>query len=122
MKPATSEYHLHPPGSGLELDPFYSGLELDRNASGLEPVLVEYGPESTPAECLEESAPQVLIGTEEKEFIEGESPAGVTIQEPSRDLSRKKSWHRLAVTLILFLVLIAIVIPVSVTQIRNSSR
>lgn len=54
-------------------------------------LLGEYGPESTPAEFLEDNAPQVLIGTDDKEVVVGESPAGVTIQEPSRDLSRKKS-------------------------------
>ena len=131
MEPATSTRYLHPPTSGLELDPFYagleldpfySGLELDRNVSSLEPVSVDYGPESTPAESLDQNAPQLLFGIEDKEVVERESPAGSTVQEPNEDLPRKKSWRRLVGALILFMVLIAIVVPVSVTQTRNASR
>ena len=122
MKAATSERRLRPSTSGLELDPFYSGLELDRNVSGLEPVQVSHGPELTPAECLEQIALQLLTGTEDQEVVQWESPAGLMVQEPSEDIQKTKSWHRLIVALILFMILIAIVVPVSVTQTRNSSR
>lgn len=113
MQPAKSDQHLHSPTSGLE---------LDRNVSGLEPVSVGYGTESTPAECFEQNVPQLLIGIEDVEVVESEIQAGPTIQEPNEDLPRKKSWHRLTIALILFMVLIAIVVSVSVTQTWNSSR
>ncbi|MCJ1267004.1 hypothetical protein MMC22_006889 [Lobaria immixta] len=122
MKAATSERRLRPSTSGLELDPFYSGLELDRNVSGLEPGQVSHGPELTPVECLEQIAPQFLTGTEDNGVVQWESPAGLMVQEPSEDLQKTKSWHRLVVALILFMILIAIVVPVSVRQTRNSSR
>ena len=122
MKPATSEQHLHPPQSGLELDSFYSGLELNGNFSGLEPISANDGPESTSAENLERNAPQLWIGTENKELIERENPASLTVQEPKGYPPRKKSSHRLAVALILFVIIVAIAVPVSVTQTRNSSR
>lgn len=122
VEPAKSQQHLHPPISGLELDPFYSGLELDRNASGLEPVSVDNGLEQTPAEFYEQLGPQVLIGSEEKEVIEVESPVGLAVQEPDESLPRKKSWHRLTVALVLFMISIAIAVPVSVTQTRSSPR
>lgn len=131
--PATPKKQLHPPTSGLELDPFYSGLqldpfysglELDRNVSGLEPVSVDYGPESTPAEWHEQSEPQLLTGTEDKEVVEGGFLAGLTVQEPNEDLpmKKKKSWYRLVIASILFVVLISTVVPVSVTKTRNGSR
>lgn len=122
VEPATSQQRLRPPTSGLELDPFYSGLELDHNLSGLNPVSVDHGPESTPAECHEQNAPQVVIGTEVKELIDGESPAGLPVQEPNENPPRKKSSHRLVVTLVLVVILIAIVVPVSITQTQNNSR
>lgn len=122
VKPVTSKQHLHPPFSGLELDPFYSGLELDRNVSGLEPVSVDYGPEPTPAECQRQNAPQVLIRTEEKEAVELETPAGLIVQDPNEDQPINKASHRLMAALVLFVILIAIVVPVSVTQTRNKSR
>lgn len=122
VEPATSQQRLRPPTSGLELDPFYSGLELDRNLSSLNPVSVDYGPESTPAECHEQNAPQVLIGTEDKEIIDGGSPAGLTVQEPNGNPSRKRLSRRLVVALVFFVILIAVVVPVSVTQTRRNSR
>ena len=118
----TCDQHLHPPTSWLELDPFYSGLELDRNVSGLEPDSVDYGPESTLAECFDQNVPHLLIGTEDVEAVERENPAGPTGQEPNEDLPRTKSWHHLMIALILFMVLIAIVVSVPVMQTRNSSR
>lgn len=131
VKTVTSKQHLRPPFSGLELDPFYSGLELDpfysgleldRNVSGLEPVSVDYGPEPTPAECQRQNAPQVLIRTEEKEAVELEIPAGLIVQDPTEDQPINKASHRLMAALVLFVILIAIVVPVSVTQTRNKSR
>lgn len=122
MKPAASEQRLHPSISGLELDSFSSGLELNRNVSGLDPVHVDHGPVLTPAECLEQIAPQLFIGTEDEEVIQRESPPVLTVQEPSEDLQKNRSWHRLIVALILFMILVAIVVSVSVTQTRNISR
>lgn len=122
MKSATFEKHLHSPTSGLELDPFYSGLELNRNVTGLEPVSVDYGPETTPAEIHEQNGPQVLIGTEDKEIVEGEGPVGLTVQEPNEDLPRKKSPHGWVIALVFCVILIAIVVPVSVMKTRKSSR
>lgn len=122
VKQATFEKHLHPPTSGLELDRFYTALELDRNITGLEPVSVDDGPETTPAEFHEQNGPQVLIGAEDKETVEEGSPVGLTLQEPNEDLPRKKSPHGWVIALILFVILIAIIVPLSVMQTRESSR
>lgn len=122
VKPATFEKHLHPPTSGLELDLFKTGLELDRIIIGLEPVSSDDGPETTPAEFYEQNGPQVLIGTEDKEVVEGGSPVGLTVQEPNEDLPRKKSPYGWVIALILFVILIAIIVSVSVMQTRESSR
>lgn len=131
LEPATSQKHSNLPTSGLGLGPFYSGLELDsfysglevnRNVSGLEPLSINYGPEPTPAERHEQIGAQVLIATEEKEAVEGESPDGLIVDPPNEDLPRTKSWHRLVVALIFFVVLVAIIVSVSVTQTRSSSR
>lgn len=64
----------------------------------------------------------MLIGVEEKEAVDGESPAGLIVQQPIEDLPRKKSWQRLVVAFVFFVVLVAIVVPVSVTQTSRSSR
>lgn len=66
--------------------------------------------------------PQGLIGREDKKVVDGEFPAGLAGQEPDDDLPRKVPGHRLVVALILFAVLIAVVVSVSVTQTRNNPR
>lgn len=48
-------------------------------------------------------------------MLEGEFPAGPTGQEPDDNLPRKKSGHHLVVALILFVILIAVIVLVSVT-------
>lgn len=103
---AASRRYLQPSISGLELDPLYSGPELDRIVCSLEPVLVEYGLESIPAKFHGQNALQVLLGTEEKEAVIGESPAGLIFHEPNEYLPRKRSWYRLVITLVLFVILI----------------
>lgn len=55
-------------------------------------------------------------------MVDGESPAGQTVQEPNEDPPKTRFWQRLVVALISFMILIAIVVPVSVTQTRNNSR
>ncbi|MCJ1430517.1 hypothetical protein MMC29_008435 [Sticta canariensis] len=121
-EPTASNQHFHPPTPRLEFHPAYSKPGLNLNVSGLEPVSIDHGPEPTPAESYEKIAPEVLIGTKSKEVIEGDFPAGLTVQKPSEYLPRKKSRNRLAVASILLVVLITITVSVSVTQSQNRSR
>ena len=121
VEPAASDQHVQPT-SRLETDTVYSRLELNLNVSGLGPVSIDHGPEPTPAEWDQKIAPQVLIGTESKEVIEGNFSAGPIVKKTSEYTLRKKSRTRLAVASILLVVLITTTVLVSVKHIQNRSR